>query len=113
MGYNGPMEKTLESLLRDLKRRVQAVVGTEEAEFVLYGSRARGDFGRDSDIDVAVIVPTLSGESKDRILEAVAGVELEHCQPVSVLVFSKLEFERLLERERRIALDIRREGVVL
>ena len=107
------MERALETLLRDLKRNVEIVLGSREAEFVLYGSRARGDSGRDSDIDVAIIVPDLSPGLKDRILQAVAEVELDHLRPVSVLVFAKREFDRLFERERRIALDIRREGIVL
>jgi predicted nucleotidyltransferase len=83
------------------------------AEIVLYGSRARGDFDQDSDIDVAVIVSGLTREKKDQILEAVAEVEFDHSRAISVLVFSKAEFDSLYDRERRIALDIKHEGIAL
>jgi hypothetical protein len=33
--------------------------------------------------------------------------------PLSVIVFSENEFERLKKRERRIALDIEKEGIPL
>jgi len=107
------MEKELQSLLQDLKRRVETVLEDTEAEIVLYGSRARGDFDQDSDIDVAVIVTVLTREKKDQIFEMVAEVEFDHSRAISVLVFSKSEFDRLYQRERRIALDIRGEGIVL
>jgi hypothetical protein len=107
------MEEPLERLLGDLKSRLQALLADEQAQIILYGSRARGDFDPDSDIDVAVIVPGLTGELKDRILETAAEVEVEHCRAVSLLVFSRKEFDRLYQRQRRIALDIEREGVLL
>jgi predicted nucleotidyltransferase len=107
------MEKALETLLHDLKQKVEAVLEDVEAEFILYGSRARGDFDHDSDIDVAIIVPGLTRELKDRILEVVAEVEFEYSRAISTLVFSKREFDRLVERERRIAVDIRYEGIAL
>lgn len=108
-----PMEIELETLLHDLKQKLETVLEDIEAEIVLYGSRAKGDFDQDSDIDVAVIVPGLTREKKDQILEAVAGVEFDHSRAISALVFSKSDFDRLYERERRIALDIKHEGIAL
>ena len=108
-----PMEIEFETLLHDLKQKLEPVLEDMEAEIVLYGSRARGDFDQDSDIDVAIIVPGLTREKKDQILEAVAEVEFDHCRAVSALVFSKSDFDRLYDRERRIALDIKHEGIAL
>lgn len=108
-----PMEIEFEALLHDLKQKLETVLEDIEAEIVLYGSRAKGDFDQDSDIDVAVIVPGLTREKKDQILEAVAEVEFDHSRAISALVFSKSDFDRLYERERRIALDIKHEGIAL
>jgi predicted nucleotidyltransferase len=74
---------------------------------------ARGDFHDESDMDVAVIVHGLTRRLKGQILNEVAELELEHHMPLSVLVFSDEEFNHLKKRERRIALDIEREGVPL
>jgi len=108
-----PMETELETLLHDLKQKLETVLSDVQAEIVLYGSRARGDFDQDSDIDVAVIVPGLTREKKEQILEAVVEVEFDHSRAISALVFSKSDFDRLYERERRIALDIKNEGIAL
>ncbi len=96
-----------------MKSCISALLGDSLATIRLYGSRARGDFDEESDIDIAVIVRGLSRHTKSHILEKVAEIELAHLTPISVLVFSEEEFERLKKRERRIALDIEREGVPL
>ena len=82
-------------------------------KFVLYGSRARGDFSEDSDIDIAMVIKDLSPKKKHRILELVAEIEMQAAAAFSVLVLSEEAFERLNQRERRIARDILEEGVAL
>jgi predicted nucleotidyltransferase len=100
-------------ILRELKRSLESLLGDQLASMVLFGSMARGDYDDESDIDVVVIVRGLTRKLKGRILDEVAELELEHHMPLSVLVFSEDEFNRLKKRERRIALDIEREGVAL
>ena len=106
-------EKTVTDTLSEIKRRVSALLGDRLDRIVLYGSRARGDYDKNSDIDVAIIVKDLDRETKNLVLETVAEVELHYLTPVSALVMSEKSFHELLERERRIALDIEREGVPL
>ncbi len=96
-----------------LKERIVALLGKSLIRLSLYGSRARGDFDPDSDVDVAIVVRDLTSELKTRILSAVADVELESDVPLSTLVFSEERFMQLLTGERRIALDIEREGIPL
>ena len=99
--------------LSSLKERVTTLLGITLLKLVLYGSRARGDADPDSDVDVAIVVRNLDVETKDRILSIVTDVELEHLVPLSTLILSEEEYRRLLEGERRIALDIEREGINL
>lgn len=85
----------------------------DSAKIILYGSKARGDDILTSDIDVAIIVKGLTRELKNKILDNVADVELEYLTPLSTFVISETDFELLKKRERRIALDIESEGVLL
>jgi uncharacterized protein len=102
---NGQLEK--------LRRRLENLLGSDEFRMVLFGSRARGDYSDDSDVDVAIIVRGLTRELKMRVLEEVAEFELEHLLPISALILSEDEFNHLKMRERRIAIDIEREGILL
>lgn len=105
-----PVDK---KVLEELKRNLTELLGERLKKLVLYGSRARGDYDEDSDIDIAIIVRGLTRELKNQILDMVADIEMEHLTPLSTLVLSEEDFELLKKRERRIALDIEREGIPL
>jgi predicted nucleotidyltransferase len=103
----------MEQILIDLKKRLQEIAGDRIVRMVLYGSRARGDYSEGSDTDIAVIVRGLSREMKDTMLNRVADVELEYLRSLSTLILSEEDFLLLKKRERRIAMDIDKEGVPL
>ena len=107
------MDIAKKETLQGLKRSLESLLGDRLAGIVLFGSMARGDFDEESDIDVAIIIRGLTRKVKHQVLDEVAGFELEHDMPVSALVLSEDEFSRLKKRERRIALDIEREGIPL
>jgi len=99
--------------LMELKDVLNRLLGDRLQVFVLYGSKARGDWDSKSDIDVAIVVKGLTGRLKRQILDKVAEVEFKHLIPISTLVLSERDFNSLKERERRIALDIEKEGIPL
>ena len=99
--------------LDEIKQRVQSIVGQRLRGVLLFGSKARGDFDPESDLDIAILVDGLDQEMKRRIIDIVADVEVKFLVVVSSLVLSWDDFQSLRERERRIALDIENEGVPL
>ena len=107
------MEDIREKELTELKRNLENLLAPDAFRMVLFGSRARGDHSQESDVDVAVIVHGLTRETKHQILDKIAEIELKYLLPISGLVLSEHDFEHLKERERRIAIDIEREGVPL
>jgi hypothetical protein len=100
-------------ILADIKRALVRTIGNRPHRIVLFGSKARGDYGRRSDLDVAVIVDGLDSTLRNAIYDAVGMVELEHSVFTTTFAISTEAFERLRARERRIALDIEREGIPL
>ena len=100
-------------VLMELKQDLKGILGDRLVSFVLFGSRARGDYERGSDMDIAIIVRDLSRDLKNQILNRVAEIELKYLAPISALVFSEEDFNFLKERERRISIDIETEGIPL
>ncbi len=100
-------------MLMELKDSLKRLLGDRIVGLILFGSRARGDYDNESDIDIAIIVHGLSRELKNQILNTVAEIELKYITPISAIVFSDKEFNHLKKRERRIAIDIEREGIPL
>ncbi len=103
-------EEQVRKALATLKERLTSMLGSSLVKLALYGSRARGDYDPDSDIDVAVIVRGLDGDLKGRIFDAVAEIELDQSIALSTLVLSESDYRDLLAHERRIALDIEAGG---
>lgn len=107
------MDSIRSETLRELKESLKAFLGDRLLLLTLFGSVARGDDTDRSDIDVAIVIRGLTRALKHRVLDKVAEIELHHFMPVSALVLSEDEFNRLKKRERRIALDIEKEGISL
>jgi len=50
------MNRRLQAILAELRRRLEALYGDRLLRVVLFGSQARGDARPDSDIDVAIVL---------------------------------------------------------
>ena len=99
--------------LAEVKSALSRLLGKRLERLVLFGSKARGDDSSESDLDVAVIVKDLDRDLKRQILDIVTDIELRYLLTLSTFILSSDDFHRLRNRERRIALDIEREGVPL
>jgi predicted nucleotidyltransferase len=107
------LDRKEKAALAELKSKLEALLGTRLKRLILFGSKARGNFGPDSDLDVAILVDELTRELKSQIFDLVIDVEFLFELSITSLVFSLDEFEHLKSRERRIALDIESEGIPL
>jgi predicted nucleotidyltransferase len=105
--------KAAKAPLHELKESMENLLGNRMFKMILFGSRARGDYDDKSDIDVAIIVRGSTREIKNQILDKVAEIELKYLLPISTFIISQEEFYHLKKRERRIVLDIERDGVTL
>jgi predicted nucleotidyltransferase len=100
-------------LILKFKNSIEALIGSDKVKLFLFGSKARGDADRHSDIDIAIIVKKLTRKQKNQILEEVANFEFENIMPLSTLILSEEEYEYLKKRERAIAHDIENKGIRL
>lgn len=99
--------------LGEFKKRVTKSLGSTATAFRLFGSRARGEGNEESDIDVLVLVTKSDRITKETIWDIANDLLLEEWVQISPLVMSIEEFQTLVDRERRIALDIQAEGIPL
>ena len=98
-----------------LAARVRAEFG-ERVEWIrLFGSLARGDWmGPDeSDVDVAIVVRERVDADVARIVRLASQQLWKDGFVFSARIFSPAEFQRLQERELRLARDILDDGYLL
>lgn len=90
-------------LLKQLKEKLLAVK--------LFGSKARGDSKKNSDIDVLVLVKEKSQEIEDKIFDIATQILLKHGIDLSIKIFSGEEFQKGLKLEIPLYIRADKEGI--
>jgi predicted nucleotidyltransferase len=78
---------------------------------VAFGSRIRGDFHGDSDLDILVLVHDIA--AKDEIIAFLYRVETECDVPLSPVLYTVAEYESNRRMGSRFVENVEKEGVVL
>ena len=98
-----------EAVLADIVRRL--VEALDPDRIILFGSRARGDFHQESDVDLLVIKPTRESRLNRAGLAygALSGIKV----PTDILWYTSEEVEYWSEVKYHVATRAAREGRVL
>jgi predicted nucleotidyltransferase len=78
---------------------------------VAFGSRVRGDFRDDSDMDLLVIVRDIS--SRDEVIRLLCGIEEIHDVPLAPIIYTMSEYEENRRLGSTFVSNVEREGKVL
>jgi predicted nucleotidyltransferase len=78
---------------------------------VAFGSRIRGNFRGDSDLDILVLVHDIA--AKDEIISFLYQVETECDVPLSPVIYTVAEYETNRRMGSRFVQNVEKEGVVL
>ncbi len=104
-----------QKLLQELKCRLQAVAKDRLQHCIVYGSRAKGLAGPDSDLDVLVIVTNLTPDLEEALQEAAYQVMWDHdFQPIiSLSVISAEHFAHYQAQGFSFYQRVAQEGIAL
>lgn len=104
------MDKTLHTILSELRREFETLYGDRLVKMILYGSQARGDAVEGSDIDVLVVLKEYERTWKEieRTSDIIYDFSLEH-DIVIAPVF--MDEERFTTRYGPLLRNVRREGI--
>jgi predicted nucleotidyltransferase len=112
--YDG--NRRLVYVLEDFTKKVSDFA-PEVQSVILFGSAARGQASARSDIDILVLVPNSEEEhfkmlmnSVEKLADEVSGRHLARLAPV---VMMAKDFEESIRDEKRFAVDVLKDGVVL
>src|SRR5260370_29404502 len=92
---------------------VRARFGDRLRELALFGSRARGEGGEDSDVDVLVVIDAMTGPEGREVAYLAGDALTHHDVLLSPFAVSSERMGELRARERLIAREIARDAVAL
>jgi predicted nucleotidyltransferase len=84
---------------------------------VLFGSAARGQLAKTSDVDLLVVVPTMEQEAFNKLMKSVDSLAAEtrgtYGFALSAVTMTLKDWEAAIREKKRVAQDVMREGIVL
>jgi predicted nucleotidyltransferase len=102
---------TNDPTLTRLRRALDELYGNRIERVVLFGSRARGDFGEDSDYDLAVLLHDLTDRWHE--LDRLADLRADFLEDAGVFIDAKPYPAGAYRDRTSLMREIRRDGVDL
>jgi predicted nucleotidyltransferase len=99
--------------LSEFKRKILEKLGKNVLTIKLFGSKARGDFKKDSDIDILIILKKRNLKAEDKIYKIVTDISLKYEIDLSPKIFSEAEYRERLQLELPFFLIAQKEGISL
>ena len=117
MGGNGEglrhLNKREREVVRAFVRELREKLGDELVSVRLFGSKARGDFHPDSDIDIFVLVREKTPKVRSRLAEIAASYDVEYGLPLTPVLYDLFEHRKNTELGSFFFESVEREGVAL
>jgi hypothetical protein len=79
----------------------------------IFGSKVRGDYSQDSDIDILIILKERSKYLIDTLYEKLLDIELEYDSKISLTIFSQAEYQHNVNAHTPFIESLANEGVIL
>jgi uncharacterized protein len=105
------LTKNYKLTLKELKERLVKALGEKLDSLVLYGSVARGDYGRESDIDILIIL-------EDKKLEDMASdirydIDVKNGTVTTFFLCMRPEIEKIIQQGFPFITNVLKEGKVI
>lgn len=93
--------------------KVKQLLGPSLIKLRIFGSKVRGDFDMESDIDILLVVESEDWHVRGEIINIVAEVNLEYSCNISPVIYTSREHEMNKYYKTLFVQEVEREGVPL
>lgn len=109
-------EELTEDAISALRERLLEELGDSLVLIIFFGSRQRGEFAPDSDIDILIVIKEKTRTAINKIFEIADEVEnsiLSYRLPLSIHIRSEEEFRRFKNLKSLFIAEIEKEGRII
>jgi len=107
-----PMTKKVKSLMTKLKKGLAELYGPRLKAVILFGSYARGDYNKNSDLDVMIVLDTYKSRWDElvRSAELASDLSLEYGVTISRTIMSEAQWK---QGDLPVLVNVRAEGIAV
>lgn len=109
------LPKSEKDLLTDFIVNLKNKFGSDIEQVILFGSKARGDWDSESDIDLLVLTRHQNKRLENKVVDLAYDIEFERNFPafLSVIVWSKNQFDAFSNPDTSFVHNLKQEGLNL
>jgi predicted nucleotidyltransferase len=107
------LQKNEQSAVWLLADHLQDFLGDDLCHLWLFGSKARGDFTVDSDVDVLIVLHNLDSERRGAIRRMAARVSLNFDTLINTHIIDKARWDHLAQHQDTLWREVQRDGISL
>jgi uncharacterized protein len=104
------LPRKVEKILTETKTHLSALYSQRLKDLILFGSYARGDYTKGSDIDLLLLLDRMddSNAERERYFSAVCELSLKHDTVISII---PMDYETYRSRKTPLILNAQKEGM--
>ena len=109
------MPKSVQSIVYKFVQTMKVLFGSKLNKIIVYGSYARGDYGKNSDVDIMILVDLPEAEIKkfeNRVYDVAFEIEMDTGVNISPVIKNREQFE-YWEDTLPYYKNVRKEGVTI
>jgi predicted nucleotidyltransferase len=104
------LPKKVQQIVLEAKEQLQSIYSSHLLEMILFGSYARGDYSKGSDIDLLMLLDDILDPAAEReiYLPILCDLSLKHDTVVSLI---PMRYETYYQSKTPLILNVQKEGV--
>ncbi|MFA4967156.1 MAG: nucleotidyltransferase domain-containing protein [Candidatus Margulisiibacteriota bacterium] len=107
----GKLNEIENSAVKEFKEKIMAAFGARIKELLLFGSKARGDFNAESDIDIFILVDKSDPNFRKKVASFTTEVLIKYGILLSPKIIEESHFSFLKKLEFSFAKNIEKDGI--
>jgi predicted nucleotidyltransferase len=104
-------QKQIKKIVQNFASDVTEEIGDHMAEIIWYGSTARGEGTKDSDIDILLLTKEDNHDLRKRAVDISAQLSLQYDCLIAVSLIPANRFQQMLQNGRLYAKNIDQQGI--
>lgn len=109
----GHLTKKEESKVTELAGKIRQLLGNQLVLLEIFGSKIRGDFTPDSDIDILIVVKNKNIGLKNKLYDILFEIDPYYEYKISLIIYSEFEYKQNVKLESPFIEYIQKEGIKL